>query len=323
MLFRDIILAVTVAALLSAAADISAGVGQTMIEEAWSQGGLVGTFAKPAGVVRGPAVLILPGSGPNDRDGNAPAIGLATNLYRLLATGLAEAGIHSLRYDKRGIGASAGLMRREEDLRFGHYVDDAVAAVRDLSTRADVSSVVIAGHSEGGLIATLAAQKTSVAGMALMAAPGRSVADVLREQLKAGPMPPELRQRALSILDTLVAGGRVADVPPELAALFRPSVQPYSASMLAISPADSLAQIKTPVLLLYGARDLQVSMADRNALVRARPDARVVTLPEANHIFKRAPADRNGNVRTYANPDLPLDPGLMPPLVDFIQQVAR
>ncbi len=130
MVLRDTILAVIVLALLCAIADIRIAAGQTMIEEAWSQDGLVGTFAKPAGVARGPTVLILAGSGPTDRDGNAPALGLATNTYRLLAAELAKAGIRSLRYDKRGIGASERVA--EQDLRVDRYVADAVDAVRNL-----------------------------------------------------------------------------------------------------------------------------------------------------------------------------------------------
>jgi pimeloyl-ACP methyl ester carboxylesterase len=293
-----------------------------MTEEAWSHAGLAGTFAGPApGSPAGPAVLIVAGSGPTDRDGNNPS-GLATDTYRMLAAGWAAAGIRSLRYDKRGVGASAGLMQREEDLRFDYYVNDAVAAVRDLSSRADVSSVVIAGHSEGGLIAILATKKISVAGIALMAAPGRSIADLLREQFSAR-LPPELKPRAFSIIDTLAAGGRVADVPSELALAFRPSVQPYLASMINIDPAKELPQVKTPVLLLYGARDLQVSLTDRDALAKVRPDAQVVTLPEANHIMKRAPADAQGNFKTYTDRSLPLDPGVLTPLVDFVRKVAR
>lgn len=321
MILRNTILAVIVVTSLSTIADIRVAAGQRMIEEAWSHDGLAGTFAKPAGVARGPVVLILAGSGPTDRDGNAPAMGLATNTYRLLATALAEAGIRSLRYDKRGIGASGRIA--EQDLRFEHYVADAVGAVRNLQQREDVSAVIIAGHSEGGLIAIRAAVQIPVAGIIVLAAFGRPAAVGIREQISASPWPDATRAQALRILDAIERGEHISDIPPELAALFRPSVQPYLSSWLSIDPAKEIARTSTPALLLYGARDLQTSLADRDALAHARRDARVVTLPEANHILKRAPANRSDNVRTYADPNLPLDPGLMPPLVDFIRQVAR
>src|SRR4051812_23883812 len=115
-------------------------------EEPWSHDSLAGTLTLPKhSTARGPAVLIIAGSGPTDRDGNGPLI--STDCYRLLAAGLAASGVRSLRYDKRGIGGSASLMTREDDVRFGDFVHDAVAAAVDLARRPDVSSVVIAGHS--------------------------------------------------------------------------------------------------------------------------------------------------------------------------------
>jgi pimeloyl-ACP methyl ester carboxylesterase len=292
-----------------------------MIEEPWSHAGLAGTLARPKnGPARGPAVLIIAGSGPTDRDGNGPLV--STDTYRLLAAGLAAQGVASLRYDKRGIGGSAGLVKREEEVRFDDFVDDAVAASRDLMGRTDVSRLVIAGHSEGALIAIRVAHKVNVAGLVLLAAPGRSLAEILRAQLRTAPMPEELRSEALRMTETLARGEHVADVPPELAPIFRRSVQPFLISMLRVDPRLELGQLATPVLLLYGARDIQVSLQDRDALAKARPDARVVTLPSANHVLKSAPADRAGNIATYTDRSLPLNPGILPPIVLFVGEVS-
>ena len=292
-----------------------------MIEEPWAAGGLAGTLARPAqGPPRGPAALIIAGSGPTDRDGNGPNI--STDTYRLIAAGLASAGIRSLRYDKRGIGGSMGAMTRETDLRFDHLVDDALGAARHLSARPDVSSLVLAGHSEGGLIATLAAEKIPAAGLVLLASPGRPLAAVLRRQLQAAPMPQDLRERALDILGKLSVGEEVADVPPVLAPLFRASVQPYLMSQLAIDPAAALARLAVPTLIVLAGRDIQIVEADLAALTRVRRDARVLELPYANHTLKRAPANRAGNVAVYQDRAAPLDPDLMPALVEFVREVA-
>ena len=136
-------------------------------------------------------------------------------------------------------------------------------------------------------------------------------------------MPDDLRQEALNILMALAQGRRIETVSPVLAPIFRPSVQPYLASMITMDPAVEIAQLSGPVQLIYGARDLQVTLADRDALQAAGSDVRVVTLPDANHILKRAPDDRTGNVATYTNPDLPLDPGVMPPIIDFFRSLVR
>jgi alpha-beta hydrolase superfamily lysophospholipase len=294
---------------------------QTMTEEFWSAGSLHGTFMQPANrAPPGPAVLIIAGSGPTDRNGNGP--GLSTDTYKLLAEGFAAHGIRSLRYDKRGIGESRAMVAREEEARFTHFVDDAIAAIKALSARADVSKVIVAGHSEGALIAILAAQKNDLAGVILLAATGRPLAAVLRDQLRAG-LPEPLRTDALNILDRLSAGERVEQIRPELNSLFRPSVQPFLMSLISIDPAEELKSLKTPVLLVQAGRDLQIQRSDFDALTKARPDIRTIMLPQANHTLKVAPEDRAGNIALYTNRRAPLDPGLMPPLIDFVQRVAR
>ena len=290
-----------------------------LAEEPWSAGGLFGTLARPAmGPARGPAVLLLAGSGPSPRDGSF-------GTQRQIAEGLAAAGIRSLRYDKRGIGASRALVTREDDLTFGLYVDDAVAATRDLSGRGEISGVVIIGHSEGALLATLATAKVPVTGIVLLAGIGRRLDVVLREQLQTIPAPDDFRKEALHILDRLVGGERVADVPQAHWALFRPSVQPFLLSVFAVDPAAALARVSVPVMIVSAGRDLQVTRADFESLTKAKPDARALVLAEANHVFKAAPADladREAQVKSYDRA-APLVPGLVPALVEFVQSVAR
>lgn len=295
-----------------------------MIEQPWSVGGVQGTIAKPDDQTRGPAVLILAGSGPTDRNGNGPGTPpiLLTDSYRLLAAGLAEHGILSLRYDKRGVAKSRALVTREEELLFGAFVADAVAAVQSLAARPDVSSVLIAGHSEGGMIALAAAARVPVAGLILLATPGRSLLAVLRGQLK-GQLPPDLDASANAIMDSLAAGKRVDDPPQQLAALFRPSVQPFLISIANFDPAAAFARSTVPALIVHAGRDLQVSSRDFEALRAARSDAQILELPEANHVLKTSPADIEGNRALYRNPAAPLDPALIPAVVAFVRAVTR
>jgi uncharacterized protein len=294
-----------------------------VLEEPWAFGHLAGTFAQPGSAepARGPAVLIIAGSGPTSRDGSF-------NTYRLLAHGLASAGIRSLRYDKRGVGQSRPLVEREDDLTLQHFVDDAILAAKDLAKRADVSSVIIVGHSEGAIIATLAAARMPLEGIVLLAGTGRRLDLVIREQLLAMPLPASLehvRREALEILDKLAKGERVAEVSADNAPLFRPSVQPFLLSTFAVDPAVELAKLTLPVMLVRGASDIQVSAEDLDLLAKARPDARVLVLPETNHAFKPAPADisnRAAQLRSY-DPAAPLVPGLTPAIVEFVRANAR
>jgi pimeloyl-ACP methyl ester carboxylesterase len=267
----------------------------------------------------GPAVLIIAGSGPTDRNGDSTVPGVRPATLRLIAEGLAANGISSLRFDKRAIGASAGAVAREEDLRFSTYVDDAVAWAHLLRSQHGVSCVVILGHSEGSLIGALAAAHTPVCGLVEIAGPGRPFGDVLAEQLRAASLPPELLTASLHIIDELRAGRTVADTPPQLAALFRPSVQPYLISQMNIDPAQAFAAVHAPGLVMQGDRDFQVSLADAQRLHAARPDTRLVVLAGVNHVLKDAPAERGANLATYADPNLPLAADVVPTLVQFVR----
>jgi alpha-beta hydrolase superfamily lysophospholipase len=241
---------------------------------------------------------------------------------KLIAQGLAAAGVRSLRYDKRAIAKSAPAAVREADLRFTTAVDDAVLFARLLKARPGVTCVIILGHSEGALVAALAAQKVATCGVIEVSGLGRPFGVVLREQMAAQPLPASLRQQMEAGLTELEHGRQVANIPG-LEALFRPSVQPYLISQLTIDPAKALADVKAPVLILQGDNDLQISVVDARLLSAAQPDARLEILPDMNHVLKAAPRDRAGNLATYADPDRPLAPGVMPAILTFVKSAAH
>ena len=264
------------------------------------------------------AALILPGSGPTDRDGNSP-LGISASTYRLLAEGLAGEGIATVRIDKRGIGASAFAAGREEDLRFTHLVDDARAWAVETARLTGQPCVWLIGHSEGALVALAAVEDggDAVCGLILLSGAGRTARVVLEEQL--GPQLPEpLRTQAFHALAELEAGRLVPDAPAALAALFRPSVQPYMISWMALDPAELAAGYDGPIMIGQGSTDIQTTVVDAEAMAAAQPDARLVIWDGVNHLLKIAPADRAANIATYGNPDLPLAPGVVEDVAGFI-----
>ncbi|QYF87426.1 alpha/beta hydrolase [Brevundimonas sp. PAMC22021] len=278
---------------------------------------LHGTLLTPDGEASAVAV-ILPGSGPTDRDGDNP-LGVRAATYRLLAEGLAAEGIVSLRIDKRGIGASAGAARSEAELRFNDYVADARAWTSEAVRRTGRPCAWLIGHSEGALVATLAAENNSeICGLVLLSGAGRPAMTVMREQFGAAPEP--VRGQALSILDRLERGETVTDVPPALASAFRPSVQPYLASWAVLDPAEALSRYRGPVFIGQGETDLQTRETDAQALKAARPDATLVIWPGVNHVLKTAPADPQANMAAYVAPDLPLGPGVAEDVATFIRE---
>ena len=304
--------------------------------------GLSGTLLKPAGVERPPVVLLIAGSGPTDRNGNQAGSGPGE--LRQLAEALAQRGIASLRYDKRGIGRSATAGLNEQDLVLDTFAADAALWLAWLRQRSDLGAPVVAGHSEGGLIAILIAEgrrapgvrgrldkqidklldkPTPAGAIVLLATPGRPLGEVLREQLRRSDMPAALLDEALATLARLEKGETVGDVRLELSALFRPSVQPFMRSMLAVDPARELSSLKLPVMIVSGGHDLQVTAADAARLAKARPDAVRLDLPDMNHVLKITPADRAEQQDAYANPSLPLAPGLGDAIAAFVRRVAQ
>jgi alpha-beta hydrolase superfamily lysophospholipase len=289
----------------------------TPVELAASPAPLHGTLLTPEGETRAAAV-ILPGSGPTDRDGNSSQFGIRAGTYRLLAEGLAERGVASIRIAKRGIGESTAAGPAEADLRFSAYVEDARAWAAEAAAKTDRPCAWLIGHSEGALVALAAAANgdDKVCGLVLLSGAGRPAGAVLREQLAALPEP--LKTQALAAVAELEAGRTVADPPASLAALFRPSVQPYLISWLALDPAKLAAAYEGPIFIGQGATDLQVGVADAEALKAAQPRAERVVWDGVNHVLKVAPAERAANVATYMDPALPLAPGVVEAVAAFV-----
>jgi pimeloyl-ACP methyl ester carboxylesterase len=318
-------IAMLVMAVLLASAAHANESGAALDREVSVDGGqapLYGSLLAPPAAKPGPAVLLIAGSGPTDRDGNSTVPSVRPASLKLIAQGLAAAGVSSLRYDKRAIAKSAPAAVREADLRFTTAVDDAVLFARLLKSQPGVSCVIVLGHSEGALIAALAAQKAPTCGVIEVAGAGRPFGVVLREQMAKQPLPASLRQQMEAGLTELEHGRQVANIPG-LEALFRPSVQPYLISQLTIDPAQALAGVKAPVLILQGDNDLQVTTVDAHSLSAAKPDAKLVIMPGMNHVLKAAPRDRAGNLATYADPDRPLAPGVMPAILTFVKSAAH
>src|SRR5665213_1394538 len=187
MLTALVIAAMAVASPVPAKAD---SVASQPITLKTSTGDLFGSLVVPSGAGKHPVVLIIAGSGPTDRDGNsriqvAPGKTLHPDTYKILAADLAADGIASVRYDKRGIAASAGAMagQTEADYRFDTGINDAAAWVKMLRSDPQFSKVVVLGHSEGSLLVMVAIQREKADGFVSLEGAGRPAAVILREQL--------------------------------------------------------------------------------------------------------------------------------------------
>lgn len=284
-------------------------------------GELFGSLLLPKSDSPVPVVLILAGSGPTDRDGNNPDGGRNDSLKRL-AWVLAKHNIASVRYDKRGVAASRPATPDERNLSVEGYVDDAVAWSQKLKSDPRFGPLIVLGHSEGALIATLAAPRADAAALISLSGSARPVDQVIREQL-ARSLPPPLMLRSNQILDSLKAGHTDADVPAPLQPIFRPSVQPYLISLFRQDPAKAFAQLKMPALIVQGSNDMQVGVGDAQALKAAKPDAELVVIEGMNHVMRIVPADVKRQLASYKDPNLPLAAELGGKLIEFIDGIRN
>ena len=252
---------------------------------------LFGSYLRPVGKNNYPAVLILPEAGA-DRNGNSTGQEIKPDTYRELAQALAAKGIASVRIDKRGVGDSAKAIEHEEDLRFDTYVDDAVTWVKFLQAQPHVGCLAVFGHSESALVAALAAKKVKVCAIIEASGASRPAAAVLAGQLKtafgAGRLTKDDDDAANKILDQLAAGKPVAGTPAKLDPMFRVSVQPYLISWLNLNPVDAL-KTNTPVLILQGSSDLEMSADDPRRLSTSPKIVKVVMVAGADHDLKLKP----------------------------------
>lgn len=273
-----------------------------------------------------PVVLIIPGSGPTDRDGNNP-LGVTAAPYRLLAEALAAKGVSTVRIDKRGMFGSKAAVPDADAVTIADYAMDVHAWVGAIARRTGKRCVWLLGHSEGGLVALQAAQNPAgICGVVLVATPGRPLGQALREQLRANPANVPVLAPALAAIDQLEAGGRVdvATLPPPVQPLFNPAVQPYLIDLFAHDPAKLASTTALPMLIVQGDHDLQVSVTDARALATAQPDARVTIVPGMNHVLKTvASEDRAANLAAYSDPSLPVVPAVVEAVAGFVKTGKR
>ncbi len=251
------------------------------------------TASKAAPRARFPAVVLVPGSGPLDRDltvGDVPVFGQ-------LAGMLADAGYIVVRYDKRGVGQSGG---RLETTTLQDYADDVRAIVTFLAKRRDVDDrrIAVAGYDEGGWIALLAAgREKKIAGAVLLATPAASGAELVLAQQRAAlgrlNIPDAEKQAKVELQQKInaavLSGKGWEEIAPELR---RQADTAWFQSFLAFDPAKALARVRQPLLIVHGERDRQIppQQADTLAALAASarkkaPAAEVAKLPQVDHLL--------------------------------------
>jgi len=264
-----------------------------------------------------PVVLIVAGSGPTDRNANGPLI--HTNAYAMLAWGLAEHGIASVRYDKRAIGQSAWPIVDATQLTLDDYVADAMAATDAIVATHRFSRVILLGHSEGASIVLLAANRGAPAnGVIMVSGQGRRLAEVLHDQFARQTDSASL-VRIDSGFAQFLRGETPRDVPAVGQVVMLPNARKFLQSLAAYDPATEVARLQLPLLILQGRTDLQVLVKDAELLHSAQPRSTLTLLPDVNHVLKRMSSSSMADQQpSYHDPSLPLAPDVISAIVGWI-----
>jgi len=275
-----------------------------------------------------PGVLLLAGSGPVDRNENAP--GEKTDILNTLAGALARAGIGSLRYDKRGIGESGGSYATSS---MDDLVSDAQAALSTLKNTPGINAdrIFVLGHSEGGILGPiLAANDPSIGGLILLAAPAHPLDWIIRGQVErlaqAAGLSDAQVQAALAQEDQYLAfvrgsHGNWSDytfdelkaampwLTEALYAQYQATPLSWLREHFAHNPLDTIRKVTCPVLIIQGEKDFQVPASEADLLAAALRDAgntgcTLDVLPDLNHLMRTHPEQPN---LSYRHLDAPVD----------------
>ena len=308
---------------------------------------LAGTLTLPASGAPSPAVVLISGSGPQDRDetlvGHRPFLVLADHLTRH--------GVAVLRLDDRGIGESTGSFATATTTDFS---DDVLAAVEFLEQRPDIGPIGLVGHSEGGLVAPMVANRTSaVRFVVLMAGPGLIGEEILYRQgvliIKANGGSDEvaetnralqarlfsalkaeddvdvarvkLREILLESLPQVTTGTTDENREQQVAAQLAQLTQPWFRYFLTYDPLPALRELDCPVLAINGEKDTQVpSQENLEAIRRAlteggNADFDIVELPGLNHLLQTADT---GSPNEYASIEETMSPRALQEMTDWI-----
>jgi hypothetical protein len=321
---------------------------------------LAGTLTLPPGAGPYPAVVLVSGSGAQNRDEEV----FGFKIFRMLADALTRKGIAVLRYDDRGVGgSSAGADSDTSDT----YAGDVAAAVQYLRGRHEIApqSIGLLGHSEGGIIAPLVATRSpDVAFIILMSGTGVPGSRILQEQARlineaSGLSPADVEEKAdlqKRVINAALAGQGWDPVRTDLVAEFEKTAaampedqrkalgdvdtwvarsvdsqiaalqSPWMQFFLSHDPAPVLEKVAVPVLALFGGLDLQVPAEEnRDAIVSAlqrggNKDVTIELFPDANHLFQKAVT---GSPTEYATLKPEFVPGFLETISDWILAHAK
>ncbi|WP_179349471.1 alpha/beta hydrolase family protein [Winogradskyella pacifica] len=272
-----------------------------------------GTLLTPKTIDKPNLAIIIAGSGPTNRNGNQNF--LQNNSLKKLAEGLTENGIATFRYDKR-IVKQILQNKVAKDIMFDDFVNDASDVLNYFKEKGTYNKIYIVGHSQGSLVGMLSA-KEKADGFISLAGAGNNIGDVLIEQVtKMAPKLGEETQRVVALLKT---GKTTTDYPDALGSLFGPDIQEFMMNWMSYNPTDIIKELKMPILIVNGTKDLQVSVSEAEVLKEANSDAELLIIENMNHVLFEIAGDDLENSKSYNESFRAISPQLLNRITAFMK----
>lgn len=260
-----------------------------------------GSLIAPVNNAKVPLIIIVPGSGPTDRNGNQGM--MQNNSLKFLAEELQKHNIATYRYDKSALEWMKIKDFKQEEGSFDDFITDTNTVVKHFKSEGKFSKVIIAGHSQGSLVAMIAAKNENADAFISIAGAGRVIDEIIIEQI--GKQAPTLIDETTIALNKLKNGEKITNINPMLMSVLHPSIQPFMISWLKYNPQKEIKKLSVPVLIINGTKDIQVAVKDAKLLHEYSTTSTLKIIDKMNHIFKEINEDSQ-NMASYTNPTLPI-----------------
>ena len=258
---------------------------------------------------KSPLIIWVHGSGEVSRNGNAP------QYIKQFRNEINKNNVAFFSYDKRTANPQNAQFLQEDGVLIVDFVSDLKEVVNHFKDDKRFTEIILAGHSQGSLIAMMALNNVdkyiSIAGA------GETIDKTLIRQITAQNA--EFGKLTATYFNELKETGEIKEVDPNLLVLFAKPNQPFLISWVELNPLEEIKNVNVPALIINGDKDLQVQVLDAEALKNAKPDSELIIIKTMNHVLKNIEKDED-NLKSYMSADFPISEALIKTIVEFIHK---
>ena len=260
-----------------------------------------------------PLIIWVHGSGPVDRNGNQPAQNVKANYIKQFRDSINKKDIAFYSYDKRT--ANKNNSKLLANTKITDFAVDVEKVITYFKNEKHFSKIILVGHSQGSLIAMMAAKEVdkyiSIAGA------GEQIDETIIKQITKNNAP--LGIAARKQFDTLRVKGKIKTVHPFLMSIFGKPNQPFLYDWMQLNPKTEIKKLTIPILIINGDKDIQVSIEDAKMLHAANTDSKLVIIENMNHVLKDIQKEED-NLKSYYSSEYQISDKLIKTISLFIKK---